>query len=158
MARAPAGCRCPERWGHGFAGRAARLPRSNLCEMAAPRRVRLPPGNPAHQRRQIQEDCAARTVRKLELGIAVRNCPPTSPHLGPFATNLPRPEIPAFGAYPVTPSERMNQRIEPSRPPHLVLADGLQKEDLCQRFGSLRVLLEVSAVRSRKRCLRQEIA
>ena len=40
----------------------------------------------------------------------------------------------------------------------LLASDGLRKEDLCQRCGSLPGLLAASAVRSQKRCLRQEIA
>src|SRR6266436_6594545 len=36
--------------------------------MATPRRLRLPPRNPPHQRRQIQENRPTRTIRQLELG------------------------------------------------------------------------------------------
>src|SRR5882724_4458742 len=45
-----------------------------------------------------------------------------------------------------------------SRSRRLLASDGPQKEDLCQRCGSLPVLLAASAVRSQKRYLRQEIA
>src|SRR5258708_17614889 len=36
--------------------------------MATPRRLRLPPRNTPHQRRQIQENRPTRTIRQLELG------------------------------------------------------------------------------------------
>src|ERR1700733_2177667 len=39
--------------------------------MATTRRLRLPPRNPPHQRRQIQKDRPPRPIRKLELGIPV---------------------------------------------------------------------------------------
>src|SRR5258708_1266947 len=40
----------------------------------------------------------------------------------------------------------------------LPASDGPRKENVCQRCGSLPALLAASAVRSQRRCLRQEIA
>src|SRR5258706_15412652 len=53
---------------------------------------------------------------------------------------------------------RCIKRSHCSRSRQLLASDGPQKEDLCQRCGSLPVLLAASAVRSQKRSLTQEIA
>src|SRR5579863_2702708 len=52
----------------------------------------------------------------------------------------------------------IRERSHGSRSRRLLTPDGPQKEDLCQRCGSLPALLAASAARSQRRCLRQEIA
>src|SRR5580704_10003902 len=76
----------------------------------------------------------------------------------PFYDQSPPPRHTGIRSLPCNSVGTDESKDRTFTAPHLVLADGLQEEDLCQRFGSLRVLLEVSAVRSQKRCLRQEIA
>src|SRR6266849_4062021 len=51
----------------------------------------------------------------------------------------------------------IRERSHGSRSRRLLTPDGPRKEDLCQRCGSLPVLLAASAAPSQKRCLRQEI-
>lgn len=58
--------------------RAARLPRSQICEVAVAGRLRVRQRNPPHFRRQVPEDQAARTVRQL--GVGVSRSRPQAPH------------------------------------------------------------------------------
>src|SRR6266852_1146952 len=57
-----------ERWRCGRRRGIARFPGKEFCEMAVAGCIRDGQGDPAHQRRKIQENCPARTICKLEMG------------------------------------------------------------------------------------------
>src|SRR5215471_13785483 len=69
MAGAPARRRRLERRRPRHPRRIARVPRRILCQVAAPRRVRIPRRYPAHLRRQIPQNRPPRTIRQLAVGV-----------------------------------------------------------------------------------------
>ena len=65
---------CAERRRASHPRRTARLPRSILRKMAASRRLRFPRRHTTHFRRQVQENCSAGTVCRLEVGAIINSC------------------------------------------------------------------------------------